>query len=144
MKKLLSVLGVVAAVLVIVFVVMGSSSDSKQSAENEIGDMASSQQSSDNSANKDISEKAENVIEIKNFKFVPEKMTIKKGTTITWKNFDNTKHNVIFDDESAGEVEGGKLISNGEQVSFTFNEVGDFPYHCMPHPYMKGSVTVTE
>ena len=144
MKKLLSVLGVVAAVLVIVFVVMGSSSDSKQSAENEIGDMASSQQSSDNSANKDISEKAENVIEIKNFKFVPEKMTIKKGTIITWKNFDNTKHNVIFDDESAGEVEGGKLISNGEQVSFTFNEVGDFPYHCMPHPYMKGSVTVTE
>jgi plastocyanin len=144
MKKLLSVLGLVAAVLVIVFVVMGSSSDSKQSAENEIGDMASSQQSSDNSANKDISEKAENVIEIKNFKFVPEKMTIKKGTTITWKNFDNTKHNVIFDDESAGEVEGGKLISNGEQVSFTFNEVGDFPYHCMPHPYMKGSVTVTE
>ena len=144
MKKLLSVLGVVAAVLVIVFVVMGSSSDSKQSAENEIGDMASSQQSSDNSANKDISEKAENVIEIKNFKFAPEKMTIKKGTTITWKNFDNTKHNVIFDDESAGEVEGGKLISNGEQVSFTFNEVGDFPYHCMPHPYMKGSVTVTQ
>ena len=124
MKKLLSVLGVVAAVLVIVFVVMGSSSDSKQSAENEIGDMASSQQSSDNSANKDISEKAENVIEIKNFKFVPEKMTIKKGTIITWKNFDNTKHNVIFDDESAGEV--------------------DFPYHCMPHPYMKGSVTVTQ
>jgi plastocyanin len=144
MKKLLSVLGLVAAVLVIVFVVMGSSSDSKQSAENEIGDMASSQQSSDNSANKDISEKAENVIEIKNFKFVPEKMTIKKGTIITWKNFDNTKHNVIFDDESAGEVEGGKLISNGEQVSFTFNEVGDFPYHCMPHPYMKGSVTVTQ
>ena len=144
MKKILSVLGVVAAVLVIVFVVMGSSSDSKQSAENEIGDMASSQQSSDNSANKDISEKAENVIEIKNFKFVPEKMTIKKGTIITWKNFDNTKHNVIFDDESAGEVEGGKLISNGEQVSFTFNEVGDFPYHCMPHPYMKGSVTVTQ
>ena len=144
MKKLLSVLGVVAAVLVIVFVVMGSSSDSKQSAENEIGDMASSQQSSDKSANKDMSETAENVIEIKNFKFVPEKMTIKKGTIITWKNFDNTKHNVIFDDESAGEVEGGKLISNGEQVSFTFNEVGDFPYHCMPHPYMKGSVTVTQ
>ena len=144
MKKLLSVLGVVAAVLVIVFVVMGSSSDSKQSAENEIGDMASSQQSSDNSANKDISEKAENVIEIKNFKFVPEKMTIKKGTTITWKNFDNTKHNVIFDDESAGEVEGGKLISNGEEVSFTFNEVGEFPYYCMPHPYMKATVTVME
>jgi plastocyanin len=144
MKKLFSVLGVVAAVLVIVFVVMGSSSDNKQSAENEMGDMASSQQSSDNSANKDMSETAENVIEIKNFKFVPEKMTIKKGTTITWKNFDNTKHNVIFDDESAGEVEGGKLISNGEEVSFTFSEVGEFPYHCMPHPYMKGSVTVTE
>ena len=144
MKKLLSVLGVVAAVLVIVFVVMRSSSDNKQSTQNEMGDMASSQQSSDNSANKDISEKAENVIEIKNFKFVPEKMTIKKGTTITWKNFDNTKHNVVFDDETTGEVEGGKLISNGEEVSFTFNEVGEFPYYCMPHPYMKATVTVME
>ncbi len=144
MKKILSVLGVVAAVLIIVFVVMGSNSDNKQSAETQMSDMTSSEQSSEKGGSKDMSETTKNVIEIKNFKFAPEKMTIKKGTTITWKNFDNTKHNVVFDDGSAGKVEGGKLISNGEEVSFTFSEVGEFPYHCMPHPYMKGSVTVTQ
>ena len=102
MKKILSVLGVVAAVLIIVFVVMGSNSDNKQSAETQMSDMTSSEQSSEKGGSKDMSKKKKNVIEIKNFKFAPEKMTIKKGTTITWKNFDNTKHNVVFDDVSAG------------------------------------------
>jgi plastocyanin len=38
----------------------------------------------------------------------------------------------------------GPLLARGESYSFTFNDAGSIPYHCSPHPYMKGSVTVVE
>lgn len=142
MKKLIGVIGVVVAVLVIVFVAMGSS-DTETASTDEFTDQSSQSDAAANTGT-DTPEQSADTIEIRDFKYAPEKMTVKKGTTVTWKNFDNTKHNVVFDDESAGEVEGGKLIGNGEEVSFTFNEVGDFSYFCEPHPYMKASVTVTE
>ncbi len=88
--------------------------------------------------------KQPNTVEINNFKFEPGEMTVKKGTKVTWKNNDPTKHSVIFDDENNGKVEDSKLIGKGEEVSFTFNEIGKFTYHCQPHPYMKGTIIVTE
>lgn len=88
--------------------------------------------------------KTENTVEISNFSFKPETLTIKKGTTVTWLNNDATKHNVIFDDESAGKVEDSRLISKGEKLQYTFDKVGKFTYHCQPHPYMTASIEVTE
>ncbi len=85
-----------------------------------------------------------NTVAISNFKFAQQKITVKKGATVTWNNEDPAEHNVVFDDSSAGEVEAGKLISKGESVSFTFDKVGIFPYHCIPHPYMTGTVEVVE
>ncbi|MGH9910899.1 MAG: cupredoxin domain-containing protein [Nitrososphaeraceae archaeon] len=36
------------------------------------------------------------------------------------------------------------LIPANEQYEFTFTEVGEYPYHCEPHPWMTGKVSVTE
>jgi plastocyanin len=30
----------------------------------------------------------------------------------------------------------------GDTYSFTFEEAGDYEYHCIPHPYMRGRVVV--
>ncbi len=85
-----------------------------------------------------------NTVIIDNLMFQQKEITVKKGTMVTWKNEDTAKHNVIFDDTSLGEVEGGKLISQGEELKFTFDKAGEFNYTCDPHPFMKAKVIVTE
>src|SRR5215204_391220 len=42
------------------------------------------------------------------------------------------------------DVFAGPLLAKGERYSFTFTEVDSYPYHCAPHPDMKGTVVVTE
>lgn len=96
-------------------------------------------------------------IDIKDFAFSKPNIKIKKGTTVTWTNRDTVEHNAMrqhSDSSSAhaaptlSEVQpnvfAGPLLKTGESYSFTFNEVGTNPYHCAPHPYMQGSVTVVE
>ncbi len=84
-----------------------------------------------------------NTVRISNYEYLPEKITVKKGTTVTWKNEDIAKHTVTVED---GIVEGPKseFFGKGEEYSYTFNTVGNYPYYCEPHPYMKGSVEVVE
>jgi plastocyanin len=86
---------------------------------------------------------APNTIEIKNYSFMPNKIKIKKGTTITWINRDIASHTVTIDDKNKGGPR-SKFIKKGEKYTFTFSEVGIFPYHCQPHPYMKAVVEVVE
>lgn len=81
-------------------------------------------------------------VTIQNFAFDAPIIKVKVGTTVTWTNKDGVKHNVNPDSPSA-DFPVGKLIGNGETYSFTFTKVGTYGYHCMPHPYMKGTVVVT-
>ncbi len=97
-----------------------------------------------NNSSDSNSQNQPNTVQIDNFKFTQNELSVKNGTTVTWINNDPTKHNVVFDDSSAGKVEDSKFISKGEKVSFTFDTVGSFSYFCELHPYMKGTVTVTE
>lgn len=86
---------------------------------------------------------APNTVQIRDFAFGPEKITIKKGTTITWTNHDDAHHDV-FPTSGASDFTASKLLAKGESHSFTFNQVGTYTYKCSPHPYMKASVEVTE
>lgn len=105
----------------------------------------------------DLTNQAEVTMDIKNFKYEKPNIKIKKGTKVTWTNQDAIKHNVMLEHEgsdkphdppTAAEVDpnqlAGPLLAKGESYSFTFDEVTANPYHCSPHPFMKGSVTVTE
>ena len=113
---------------------------------NKSDDMASMNMSTDNSSSsKDsVSTKdavAADSVKIENFAYSPSAIKVKKGTTVTWTNNDSVEHNVVGDDYSDLN---GKLLKKGESFSFTFNETGTYGYHCAPHPYMKGTVVVTE
>lgn len=77
-------------------------------------------------------------VEIKDFKFNPAEITIKKGTTVIWTQIDSIKHTITSDD---GLFDSG-LLPKGNTWSFTFNEQGTFKYHCTPHSSMKGTVVV--
>ncbi len=77
-------------------------------------------------------------VHIRNFAFDPATISVRRGTTVTWTNFDTAGHTVTG--ESGGPSSG--IIGNGQTYSYTFNTAGTFPYFCSPHPGMRGTVTV--
>jgi|SRR3989338_1903429 len=79
-------------------------------------------------------------ISIQNFAFSPAEITIKKGDTIKWINLDSVGHTATSD---TGEFDSG-LLGNNAQWSRTFNDLGEFTYHCTPHSYMKAKIIVEE
>jgi nitrite reductase (NO-forming) len=79
----------------------------------------------------------------------PLDVTVKVGTTIRWTNEDPVAHTVTSgtSDGTKGTPDGAfdsGFLNEGDSWTFTFTEVGSFPYFCTPHPWMAGSVTVTE
>lgn len=78
-------------------------------------------------------------IQIKDFAFSTKELKIKKGDSVTWTNFDAVRHTVTSD---SGDELNSKLLSTNENYQHTFNEAGIFNYHCVPHPYMKGTIIV--
>lgn len=79
-----------------------------------------------------------NVVDVKNFSFVPGNLTITKGTTVTWKFDDQADHNVTASNNAFKSTN----LHTGGTYSFTFNTAGTYSYICTIHQYMKGAVTV--
>ncbi len=79
-------------------------------------------------------------VAIKNYAFSPADLDVKAGTTVTWTNLDSVAHTVTGD--NGGPASG--TISPQGIYSYTFSTPGSYSYHCAPHPYMTGSVTVTQ
>ena len=81
-------------------------------------------------------------IDIKKFKFSPAEITIEAGDTIRWTNKEKRQyHSVWF--EELGEPDGEYFFPD-EFFERTFNDAGNFPYRCGPHPRMTGIVHVLE
>lgn len=80
-------------------------------------------------------------VEIEDMAFTPATITVKKGTKVTWTNNDSIAHTVTAD---SGNGLDSQLLSQGDSYSFTFDTIGEFSYHCAPHPNMTGKVIVTE
>ncbi len=79
-------------------------------------------------------------IDILKFKFIPAEITINKGDTIVWVNQEKRQyHSVWFEESGAPEPD---YFFPGETFTQKFNDAGDFPYRCGPHPEMLGKVTV--
>ena len=70
--------------------------------------------------------------------FTPASITVNKGTTITWTNQESLTHTVT----SNTSVFNSGDMGNGKTFSFTFSTAGSFPYHCIYHSGMTGTVTV--
>jgi plastocyanin len=77
--------------------------------------------------------------------FVPENVETTVGSMVTWKNDDTAIHTATSGDaESAapdGKFDSG-FLNKGQSFSFVFETAGDYPYYCMVHPWMTGTVTV--
>jgi len=76
--------------------------------------------------------------------FVPSTVVITAGGTVTWENTDTAAHTA-----SSGTAAGGpdgvfdsSLIMAGGSYSKTLDDEGTYPYFCMVHPWMQGTVIV--
>ncbi|HUF54035.1 MAG TPA: cupredoxin family copper-binding protein [Dehalococcoidia bacterium] len=79
-------------------------------------------------------------INIRDFKFDPSNVIVTVGSTVTWVNHDNAPHDAT-DDDDAWKTE--RLDQEG-RGAVTFDEPGEYDYHCSIHPYMKATLSVAE
>lgn len=85
-------------------------------------------------------------VTMKNSQFSPKTLTVKRGTTVKWVNEDTVRHNVVAanEDDQSGLPSNNDLFGKGGTYQFTFNTIGTFDYKCTPHPFMTGTIEVTE
>lgn len=82
------------------------------------------------------------VIEMGDHFFDPAQLTVKVGTTVTWKSVGQSTHDLAARDGSFALG----AMTFGQTFSFTFAKAGRYPYVCMQHEGdgMLGEVTVVD
>jgi len=76
--------------------------------------------------------------------FIPYEVTVDVGGEVTWSNDDSAAHTVTSGSAADGPsgLFDSSLFMAGTAFSYKFEAVGEYPYHCMVHPWMEGTVTV--
>lgn len=84
-------------------------------------------------------------VNIIDFTYDSQDLTVRVGDTVTWTNNDTVAHTVTAGtpDSITGEFDSGEL-QPGDTFSYTFDQAGTFDYFCTLHPDMTASVTVEE
>ncbi len=75
--------------------------------------------------------------------YIPSKIVINKGDSVTWLNEDSAFHSVtsgLYD--SPTELFDSGYLDPYQSFSFTFEKTGLYDYYCTLHPWMDGQVIV--
>lgn len=75
---------------------------------------------------------------IKDYAYHPDNFTVRAGTRITFTNEDQTAHTATA---NSGAWNTG-TIDPGHSATVKLVKPGVYPYHCIFHPFMTGTVTV--
>ncbi len=81
----------------------------------------------------------QNRIEIKDFAFNPQTLTVKSGETVTWINRDEEPHTVV----SVGKkFKKSTALDTDQEFTITAGAPGTYTYFCSVHPKMTGTIVV--
>lgn len=88
----------------------------------------------------------------KNFEPKSVRGIIGISNKVVWTNEDTFAHTVTSDEPAYVDQINGKfdslahggVVGPGETFEFTFTKVGEYHYHCEPHPWMEGTVDIVE
>src|SRR5215204_1653334 len=81
--------------------------------------------------------------------YQPNPIQVSVGNTVTWTNNDSQPHTVTSgsngqpDNKFNSSPNFSPLLNPGQTFSFTFTQAGTYPYFCMLHPNMVGTVSVS-
>jgi plastocyanin len=81
---------------------------------------------------------ANTAVNIDNFVFGPQTITVPVGATVIWTNKDDIPHTAVSTDG----VFKSKVMDTDEKFSYTFTKAGTYSYYCSIHPKMTGKVVV--
>jgi len=79
-----------------------------------------------------------NKVNVVDYQFTPDSLSVAAGTTVTWTWGGYATHNVTFSDAGVGNS--GDMVSGSFQQ--TFDTAGVFAYHCTHHAGMTGKIVV--
>jgi plastocyanin len=92
------------------------------------------------SAQATLSAPAANQVDIDNFSFHPQTLTVAAGAQVTWINHDDVPH-------TATSTQKPRIFDSGtmdtdEKFSHVFATPGTYDYFCAVHPHMTGRIVV--
>ncbi len=81
----------------------------------------------------------QNKIEIKDFAFNPQTITVKSGEKITWINRDEEPHTVVSVEK---QFKKSPALDTDQEFTITAGAPGTYTYYCSVHPKMTGTIVV--
>jgi plastocyanin len=91
--------------------------------------------------NADETTTKQNKIEIKDFAFNPQTLTVKSGEKITWINRDEEPHTVVSVQK---QFKKSTALDTDQQFIITAGAPGTYTYFCSVHPKMTGTIVVVK
>ena len=89
--------------------------------------------------NDDNTSSKQNRIEIKDFAFNPQTITVKSGEKVTWINRDEEPHTIV----SVGkQFKKSTALDTDQEFTITVGAPGTYEYFCSVHPKMTGIIIV--
>jgi plastocyanin len=89
--------------------------------------------------NDDNTSSKQNRIEIKDFAFNPQTITVKSGEKVTWINRDEEPHTIV----SVGkQFKKSTALDTDQEFTITAGAPGTYEYFCSVHPKMTGTIVV--
>ena len=93
----------------------------------------------DNAASVPMAANKKNTIEIKDFAFNPQTLTVKAGEKITWINRDEEPHTVVSVEK---QFKKSTALDTDQEFTITADVPGTYTYFCSVHPKMTGRIVV--
>jgi plastocyanin len=83
----------------------------------------------------------QNRIEIKDFAFNPQTLTVKSGEKITWINRDDEPHTVVSVEK---QFKKSTALDTDQEFTIMAGAPGTYTYFCSVHPKMTGTIVVVK
>jgi plastocyanin len=90
---------------------------------------------------KDVGTSKQNTIEIKDFAFNPQTITVRSGEKITWTNRDEEPHTIVSVEK---QFKKSSALDTDQTFTITAGAPGTYTYFCSVHPKMTGTIIVVK
>jgi plastocyanin len=89
--------------------------------------------------NDDSTSSKQNRIELKDFAFNPQTLTVKSGEKVTWINRDEEPHTIVSVEK---QFKKSTALDTDQEFTITAGAPGTYSYFCSVHPKMTGIIIV--